>query len=112
MKRPEYLRLKLGNISNEVIVEYNLSNIATPDEYVYVEVNKGMYGLPQAGLLAQQLLEKRLNEHGYTQSEIILGLWKHKTRDLTFTLVIDDYGVKYTAKEDIQHLLRTLKQHY
>ena len=112
MIRPEYLRLKLEDIPEEVIVEYNLREKATLDGYVYVEVKKAMYGLPQAGLLAQELLEKRLNEHGYTQSEIIPGLWKHKTNSITFTLVVDDFGVKYIAKEDVQNLVNILKQNY
>ena len=71
-----------------------------------------MYGLPQAGLLANELLEKRLNQNGYFQSKIIPGLWKHKTRPITFTLVVDDFGVKYVGKEHAEHLEAVLKQHY
>ena len=52
MIRPEYFKVKLIDIPDEVIDEYNLRDIATPDRYVYVEVTKGMYGLPQAGLLS------------------------------------------------------------
>jgi hypothetical protein len=44
------------------------------DGYVYIEVQKGMYGLPQAGILAQELLEQRLNKHVFFQSKAILGL--------------------------------------
>ena len=58
MERYEYLKLKLCDIPEEIINEYNLLNIATPDKSVYVEVRKGMYGLPQAGLIANELLEK------------------------------------------------------
>ena len=46
MERYEYLKLKLCDIPEEIINEYNLLNIATPDKLVYVEVRKGMYGLP------------------------------------------------------------------
>jgi hypothetical protein len=112
MIRPEYFKVKLIDIPDEVIDEYNLRDIATPDGYVYVEVTKGMYGLPQAGLLANELLEKRLNVHGYTQSKIIPGLWKHKEKDITFTLVVDDFGVKYIRKADAEHLLKVLKENY
>jgi hypothetical protein len=28
----------------------------------------------------------------------------HKTRDISFTLVVDDFGVKYTNKADVLHL--------
>ena len=84
----------------------------TPDGYVYVEIQKGMYGLPQAGILAQELLEKRLNAHGYSQSRAVPGLWTHETRPILFTLVVDDFGVKYVGKEHALHLINILKQHY
>jgi hypothetical protein len=43
---------------DDVIMHYNLTDLATPDGYVYCKIQKGMYGLPQAGIIAQQLLEK------------------------------------------------------
>ena len=62
-----------------------------------------MYGLPQSGLLANELLEKGLNKHGYHQSKLVPGLWKHDTRPIRFTLVVDDFGVKYEGKEHALH---------
>ncbi len=35
MRRPEYMHLKLTDISDEVIKHYNLREIATPDGYIY-----------------------------------------------------------------------------
>jgi hypothetical protein len=112
MKRPEYMRLKLNDIPEEIIVQYKLRDIATPEGYVYSEITKGMYGLPQAGIIAQVLLEDRLGKHGYSQSNIIPGLWTHKTRPILFSLVVDDFAVKYTRKEDAEHLLNALKRDY
>ncbi len=97
---------------NDVIKHYNLTNLATPDRYVYCEIQKGMYGLPQASIIAQQLLEKRLQQHGYHQSKTKPGLWKHNTWTISFTLVIDDFGVKYVGDENAQHLLDTVQQFY
>ena len=54
LKRWEYIRLRLSDIPAEVINEYNLMEKTTKDGSVYVEVRRGMYGLPQAGLLAQE----------------------------------------------------------
>ena len=71
-----------------------------------------MYGLPQAGLLANELLEKRLNKNGYKQSKLVPGLWKHDWRPIQFTLVGDDFGVKYVGKEHALHLKATLEEHY
>ena len=71
-----------------------------------------MYGLPQAGIIAQELLETRLLKAGYRQSKITPGYWKHEWRPISFTLVVDDFGVKYIGKEHTMHLIRTIKQHY
>ena len=46
LKRPEYIRLKLTDIPEDIIVEYGLSNKASKDGSIYIETNKGMYGLP------------------------------------------------------------------
>ena len=112
LNRPEYLKLKLSQIPDEIIDEYKLRAKATPDGSVYVEINKGMYGLPQAGVLANELLEKRLNKHGYYQSKLVPGLWNHETRPITFTLTVDDFGIKYTRKRDVNHLLNVLQKNY
>jgi hypothetical protein len=52
------MRLKLADMPEDVIAHYNLNAIVTPDGYIYCEIQKGMYGLPQAGIFAQQLIEK------------------------------------------------------
>jgi hypothetical protein len=84
----------------------------TEDGMNYTETNRGMYGLPQAGLLANELLEKRLNKRGYFQSKLVPGLWKHEWRHVQFTLIVDDFGVKYVGKEHALHLKATLEKNY
>ena len=71
-----------------------------------------MYGLPQAGILAQQLLEKQLNNKGYSQENLVPGLWTHSWRPITFTLCVDDFGVKYVGKQHAAHLIAILEEHY
>jgi hypothetical protein len=112
LPRFEYVKLKMTDIPTEIVEEYNLKEKVTPDGSVYVEIRRGMYGLPQAGLLAQELLEERLKKHGYSQSKLVHGLWTHKWRPIQFTLVVDDFGVKYVGKEHAEHLLGVLKEHY
>ena len=106
------MRLKLTDIPDGVIEHYNLRELATPDGYVYCEVAKGMYGLPQAGIITQELPEKRLAEHGYYQSKIVHGLWKHKTRPICCCLVVDDFTVKYVDQKDANHLINTIRKYY
>ncbi len=86
--------------------------LATPDGFVHIKATKGMYGLLQTGLLANKLLKKRLNENGYRQSKLLTGLWKHDWQPIQFTLVVDNFGVKYVGEEHAKHLQVTLERHY
>ena len=79
LPRPEYIRINISNIPQEIINEYNLQEKVTKTGHVYIEANKGMYRLTQAGLIANKLLKKQLNKHGHQQSRIVPGLWKHDT---------------------------------
>jgi hypothetical protein len=40
----EYIRIKISNIPEEIINEYNLHNKVTESGHVHIEANKGMYG--------------------------------------------------------------------
>jgi hypothetical protein len=106
------MRLKLSDMLEDVIEHYKLRDIATPDRYIYCEIRQGMYGLPRAGLIAQELMAKMLKEHGYSQSKTTPGLWKHKRQPINFSLVVDDFRVKYIGKEHAQHLLQTVQKYY
>ena len=64
----------------EIIDEYQLQDKVTQDGHLYIKIRRGMYGLPQAGLLAQRLLRDIVANHGYHQSQLVPGMWKHKTR--------------------------------
>ncbi len=57
-------------------------------------------------------MEQQLNEHGYQQSQITPGLWKHTTRPISFTLRVNDFGVKYIGREHTDHLLQVLNTNY
>ncbi len=96
--------MKLSDIPDKIINEYKLQNKTTPSGSIYIVAKRCMYGLPQSGLLANELLEKRLNKHGYRQSKLVPGLWQHDTCPIQFTLVVDDFGVKYVGKEHAMHL--------
>ena len=70
-----------------------------------------MYGLPQAGRLANDLLRKRLKYHGYYETTTP-GLWKHTWRPVVFTLVVDDFGVKFFGSEHAKHSKEILENYY
>jgi hypothetical protein len=104
----EYMRIPIKLIPQEIIVQYDLLPLVS-DGHMYIEVKTGMYGLSQAGILANQLLAYRLAIHGYHQTKSTLGLWQHVTRPIQFTLFMDDFGVHYVGKEHAQHLIGALE---
>ena len=57
MDRFEYMRLPINLISEEIIAKYKLLPLVH-NGHVYMEIRRGMYGLPQAGILANKLLAK------------------------------------------------------
>ena len=68
-----------------------------------------MYGLPQAGIFTNDLLTERLREAGYHKCQSTKGLWKHIWRPITFTLVVDDFGIKFVGETHANHLKKTLE---
>ena len=112
MESYKYMRLKLASLPDDVIKNYKLEIKVTSDGYVYLEVQNGTYPLPQAGSLVPQLLEKRLNDEGYTQSKLTPGFWTHKWRPISFTLCVDNLGIKYVGKQHYEHLMGVLSTHY
>jgi hypothetical protein len=107
----EYLRIPIKRTPLEIITHYNLLPLVS-DGHIYIEVQKGMYGLPQAGILANHLLAKRLAPHEYLQTKTTPGLWAHDTLTVTFSLVLDDVGVKYEGMANANHLIAALEHHY
>ena len=54
----EYLQLRLADITEDIWMYFKLKKKTTEDGFVYEKDRKGIYGLPQAGLVAQELLEQ------------------------------------------------------
>ena len=111
LDRPEYCRIKLDVIPHEFINEYNLMQYVC-NEWVYFEITNGIYGLKQAGKLANDLLTKRLSAHGYFQCATTPGLWRHKWQPILFVLIVDDFGIEYVDEVHAEQLLTALQSHY
>jgi hypothetical protein len=77
MDRHEFVRIPFNLIPDEIVHEYRLHNLVDSKGFVLTRIEKGMYGLPQAGMLANKLLKERLGLHGYHACEFTPGLWRH-----------------------------------
>ena len=111
MDRPEYMRLKFDLIPQEIVDKYNLHEYED-NGWIYVRIDLGMYGLPQAGILANKLLAKRLGKAGYYQCQYTPGLWRHVWHPITFCLVVDDFGIKTVRLKHAKHLQSELEKYY
>ncbi len=112
MSRYEYFRMKLELFPDDIIEEYNLRSKVDARGDIHCKVRQEMYGLPQAGIITQELLKKRLLKAGYKQSKVTPGYWTHVWWPISFALIINDFGVKYIGEDHVQHLINTLKKDY
>ena len=64
MERREYMRIRVELVPTAFMNEYNLHH-KVKNGYIYMEICRGMYGLPQAGILVITLLKERLGPFGY-----------------------------------------------
>jgi hypothetical protein len=103
----EYMKISLALLPNNIIEHYQLQEKVL-DGYVYTEICKGMYRLPQAGILTNKILKEGLVSHGYFTQPHTPGLWKHITCPVWFNLCVDDFGIKCIGREHLQHLYDTL----
>ena len=103
------MKIPLALFPEWIKIQYNLNTHAR-DGFVFLEIRRVVWGLPQAGILANKLLWKRLKPHGYYKCGNTPGLWRHATRPVTFSLVVNDFGVKYVGKEHADHLINCLKE--
>jgi hypothetical protein len=111
LPRFEYMKMLLSRFPEEIIQKYSLNALAV-DGWVCIEIRKCMLGLKQAGLLANQLLQTRLAPFGYYPARHTPGLWLHKTWPISFTLIVDDFAVKYVGKQHAEHLQNALLRMY
>jgi hypothetical protein len=111
MLQYKYMRIPIDLLPDAIIEHYDL-RLFIHDGYVYVEIRRGMYGLPQAGCLANDQLIAFLAPHGYRPVPLTPGLWRHDTKDIVFSLVDDDFGVRYTSRTDAKYLITALETAY
>ena len=109
--RFEYMKIKANIIPEEIMSQYNLAPLVN-DGWVYIGITKGMHGLPHAGLLVNVKLTKHLAKYGSHPTKYTPRLWTHESRPIAFTLIVDDFLIKYSTKADADHLLSASKDQY
>jgi hypothetical protein len=109
---PGYMRIHRKQLPQSIIDAYNLEKLFYKDE-ILMEVQRALYGMKQAGYIAQQDLFKLLRDHDYFNTDDVPCLWLHRTNtDLSFTLTVDDFGICSIHEASKEHLLNTLRNKY
>ncbi len=103
--------MKLENFISKVIEQYQLHKKALP-RVLCTFPEKGIYNPHKVDVLVQNLLEESLGKNGYKQSQFTSGLWTHEWFSICFSLVVDNFGVKYVQKEHADHLVSVIHEHY
>jgi hypothetical protein len=92
MPEPEYICTKNLDIPHKFIDKYNLTGLDR-DGWIYFKICQGCYGLPQAGILANNLLQSHLEAKGYYEATSTPSLWRHKWRPIQFCLIVHDFNM-------------------
>ena len=71
-----------------------------------------MPGLKQAVRIASNRLNIHLAKFGYSPVTQTPSLWKHSTKDICFSLVVENFGVRYVCKDTEDHLIQALNKLY
>ena len=97
------MQIPLKIFPQEIIDTYDLKALVDDQGWIYMRIEKGMYGLKQAGIIANQELVKHMAPFGYHPVKHTPGLWVHNSRKTLFSLVVDDFCVQYFSTEDADH---------
>ena len=68
LKRNRYRKVRAKYIPEETIRKHDLEQYIEDNGWHHFEIGKGMYGIPEAGRLANDLLRERLKKHGYIEA--------------------------------------------
>jgi hypothetical protein len=109
--RFEYMKMPLELFPEWIKIQYDLEKYAL-NRFVYLEMWQAVWGLLQAGILEIKLLRCHLLPHSYYKCNNTPSLWKNQTCPIAFTLVVDNFGVKYVGKKHADHLIQCIKETY
>ena len=112
LKKKRYGKVKAKYIPEETIEKHQLEQYIEDYGWLHFEIGKGMYGIPEAGRLANDLLRARLKKYGYIKATHTPGYWKHLWKPISWMLIVDDFGFKYTNTRHMDELLKITSQWY
>ena len=107
----QYMEIPVHLIPQEFIDLYQLKD-KIRNTFVYCKFIHRMYGIREAGVLANKIPKECLETHDCAEVNHTPGLFKHLTQSVWSTLTVDHVGIKYIGKHNVLHLVNVLKSHY
>ena len=104
-----HIRIKLSTMPTEFAENHDLPDLADTHGHVCEEVRGGMRGLTQVRCLAYENLLSHSEKNGCKPVKFVPGLWKHKNNGTSFTLVADNFGVKFYKMKPLECLINDLQ---
>ena len=101
-----YASVPLSSFSDTILDEYHLRHFIHNGQ-ILLKFLKTIPGLPNAGILSKQRVDKIFAARGYIEDELVPCVYSHANNTL-FVLVVDDMAIKYHGHAARQHLLDTL----
>ena len=105
---PEFIRIHFKIIPQEIIYDYNLTSLVDGQGWIYMHIEKCMYGLKQAGIISNQELVNRMAPFGCHPVQHTPDLWVHDSRK-TIILVVSNFCVQYCSTEDANRFFKSLR---
>jgi hypothetical protein len=109
---PESVRIDVSSISLPTLTKLGLLPFLRHSHgkpFFFCDVLKLSLVFPnlQSGLLSQLRLISLLTQHGFSETSTPM-LFRHHTHSTAFTLVVDDFLVRYSHPSELDHLVSCL----
>jgi hypothetical protein len=98
MDTTEFMRVPVKYISEAIMLKHQLAGLVH-NNAVIMQLNKKEFMVLNRRDGSPKRPVAHLAERGYEQTEHTPCIFKHITNSVTFTLVVDDFGVKYIRQE-------------
>ena len=106
------MRIPLKIVKQEIIYAYNLVIPVDNPGWIYMHIEKGMYGLKQSRIIANKELVKHMASFGYHPVQHTPGMWVHDKRNTIISLLVDDFCVHCSSMEDADYFLNAVRSKY
>ena len=102
------MQIHISLILPDISAHYKINNLVDRDSWLYTEIIWGVDGIPQAVIIANNLLTQCLGNHRYYQVKHTPGFWCHVWNPISSTLVVNNFGIEYVGREQADNLMSAL----